>query len=553
MAKLPVLFSPVRTLYSTIPTLPTAPTAVTVGQMFISRGRIIQCVEAGTTANGSMPSSLHEDLMATYVDTDTFRVVTFGTAKFRDITGHPNFGWSYAVPSIGQLYAVNNPNQSYSLSTIERPTLGRQTVLFDSECELWLTRSTIPRDTGIAMWGYWDVTNELYSGDVGYETSVTIGQPAQTEIVAYISVDAESPTYASKKGATMHFQDKLTGTYIIGGYGYMEGFVLDILTEVYFSGAPMTICHMWFEDCDWSIAGPLSTAVYGRSDGAVGSASTYIDLMFRRCDMVFRKGGEYRPAGKACFEDTRVSRTEDAPILDLKDTYMNVSFIGVDFSGLVGDSPLATSTSYCPRAEIRYEGCVGLKRSHVVPPFKYGLASYRIEVFGGELDGVMDTDRYLLWTEHYEMVHDTDHYAYSSATGDGYGLVTYRYSTYAHLELGVNFCVLQKLTAWAEAGVYEVSIRLLVPSGVSLTADNLWLDISTTGVTQGQIHSSRGVAACVSEDMDTTWVKPEGFTAYRVTIPAVHDVDGMITGSIYCVIPSVVLYLSGNLHAMKVV
>lgn len=552
MAALPVLVSDKKSLYSSLPALPNTSVAVSAGDVFKNDGRIIECITAGTIPAGGMSSNMEGNLMATYIDSDTFRTVTFGTAVFRDVIGHPNFGWDYAVPSLWQLYQVNNPNQISSYSTIERPTLGRHTVFFDSNCEFWITRSLEPRDTGIAMWGYWDITNTVYSGDSGYESSVNLGQPAQTEFPAYISVDADSPAYVAKKGATIHFRDAGAGQYIIGGYGYMEGFILDIAAEVSMSGAATTICHMWFENCDWLLSAPVVSAIYGRTDGGVGNPGVFIDVMFSNSYMEFRKDVRYCPTGKLHFENSKIDRASSFPLFDVNTSYSSIDFVGTDFTGLVGDAPLVTVSTFCPRTEIQYEGCSGLKLSHVKPDIPYGKGSYRVEVFGGELDGVWDPERYLLFTENFEASLTTEYYAYSSATADTYGLLTYKYDTYDTLTPGLTFCVLQKLSAWAEVGLYEISVVFLVPEDVEVTPENMWLDVSTVGEFDGQIFSSRGIASNLQEDEDTTWVKPSGFKAYRVTIHAPHDASGVIAGSVYCVIPNCTLYLSGSLHAMKV-
>ena len=137
MARLPMLFSSERSELASLPVLP-ASTAVSLDSVYQYNNRSFLCVQAGTTSAG-VSSTVYAASIATEAHDDTYQTLTHGTAIFRDITGHPDYGWSRAIKYLPVLYEVDNPNQVNSLVRWWRPTAGYNTVYFDSDCNIVTT------------------------------------------------------------------------------------------------------------------------------------------------------------------------------------------------------------------------------------------------------------------------------------------------------------------------------------------------------------------------------------------------------------------------------
>lgn len=549
MALLPILFSTERSLIDTYPTLSTYGMAVVAGDRYRYSGSLWLCTQSGTT--GGFSSSTYDNAMSVlHDDAVAPNVLSTGTAKFIDITGNPNYGWGAASWSIYSLFTANNETTTSTVGDIRRPNQGMNTVYFDSDSVIY-TGSNLGNRGGLAMWRYYDAINELVWG-TGVPLGYTIGHPTADKHITYVSVDASLPDMPTKKGAVINITDQIYACRI-GGFGTVIGMVFNIEGITTFSGAQCTICHIWFEDCEFHVRKNLDTVVEGRLDGSVGSQSTLVDIMFRKTPMAFYAGATYTVGGKVCFEDTEVSRDTDTVAFMLGLTYTQLSFVAVDFSGMQGGSPyLGVGTTYAPMTEVRYEGCTGLEVAKIRPITRYGDATYRIEVVGGELDGVVDTSRYLLFTELYDMELVNYPYALSSTSEEGHGLSTLRITTTGDIQPGFNYCTLHTFVTWATPGIYEVSVRLLVPEGTVLNSTNLWVDFSSTGDARGVVNSSYGTEGILVEDDGNSWVKPYGWVAYRVTILTAHDLHGHISATLYCAVPDTSLYVSGSLHTLMV-
>jgi len=542
MARRPILFSLKRSKLGTLQTMGTGGTAVVVGGVYLYKARAWLCMVGGNT--GAEPSGSADQAMGViYDDEVTPWQLALGTTRFIDITGDSAYGWDYAIGYLSTLF--NPSNTSTSFATL-RPNAGGNTVYFDHE-DVVVTDGQTLHLGGLAMWSWYRSNQETFLAL--YPTMErTIGHPLPSDHRLYVSVDAGHPDMPTTKGATIRFLKATNNNpCYIGGYGTVVGMILRIESYCLFTGAERTVCHLWFEDCDFLVSDVLSTASVGRASGSVGSTSIVIDLMYRKSPMIFSGTGNYTINGRVVFEDTYLQRDSDTTTLILGSVYTSISFVAVDFSGMAGIAPyIRPGSTFMPMAEIRYDGCVGLQSHQLRLRANYGAAMYRVEVVGGEVDGVLDPKRYQLFTDLFELEEVGAPVAYPPTLSVNHRPVAFKIATNRYVDSTINFCVLHTYIVQADAGLYEVSVDVLVPDTVSVTADNLWVDVTSCGAVRGRVETTLRNPACLFVGEGVWEGTPPGYVPVRLLLPAMQEVSGDLVATLYTTIPSTVMYASST-------
>ena len=548
---LPVLFSNVLTTYSLLPPLYAGTANVVVaGQRYRYNNRIWEALTSGTVT--AYPASTDAYMATAHEDTPVYPTLVVSGVSFRDVSGDPSLGWECAIGSYPSLLAVTNPSLSSSPNP-QRPTLANNTVLFDSNSTAITRRADgIERDSGLCMWGYWDFSNEVGYGTFSGGAAITVcPQVDPSDSLRWVSVDASHADMPPKKGAVLQFKPSTsTSPMFIGGLGYVEGFILDILAPARFSGTTRTVSYLWLHDCDFLIREAVDTAIIGRANVISRTPTTeaiYVDIYFTASNIELWDSGSFSICGRFCFEECTLVRSVDRPFFYALCGITHLTLTASDFSQVSQDTPLYAIATTCPYLHIKFDNCTGLVSTHVPRIDSAAGTSYLVEIIGGELDGEYDPHRYIAYTESYTMVVTSETYPYSSLTAPTGGLTSIRYETTDWLEEGFSFCQLHRFNSWSEAGVVRVAVELLLPAGTTTSLDSLWFDCGVCGADSVEVWSSKTAQTPFVLDEESVWVNSDGAVAYTCSGIFRQAFPGTITATLYCAIPNTTIHVRPNL------
>jgi hypothetical protein len=184
-----------------------------------------------------------------------------------------------------------------------------------------------------------------------------------------------------------------------------------------------------------------------------------------------------------------------------KRSYGKIHFIGCDFSAMP-EHPLVV-VDMPGYHEVIFEQCVGLTDAKLW--IDYGVAGrpFRVEVIGGEVNGVIDRDRHHTYTHNHKMVRTPSYYRDSGAedwVGNGYALSVITDRRVQSIANEVE--ILDTVGVVNQKGVYRAVIHCALPDSAVVTDSNFWADV----VFQSQNH---GIVPSANRDVYISWVEVE--------------------------------------------
>jgi len=502
-------------------------------------GRVLQCTQSGVSGGSVLSLSHPNDYRFATSDAPQSNEVTWGTAKFIDVTGYTPLGWDVCIGNSYTLMEVTNPNaiSSFQFWRICFQGSSANCVLVDSE-SVYLNSAQSSQINGsfpgLHMNRRWQSPNEVYNPSNMW-TQVAMAAPG--DCIEMVSVDRHSPTFDKKFGAVY----RINHTGPAQGYAYIDGFIVEVRAALFFSSGTQgrNVANLWFEDCVMEV---YDAPVYCTSQ-----TPALISVVFSRSTInMYGLGSTFTLAGYFSFEKVVFTSEAPRPTFYLHNTYFAIDFKGCDFSGLPQQQTFVQCRSTTGGGKIRVEECRGLTTAMLPDNLIFSKGVWSVEIIGGELDGVRDAFREIKITDTYTKYRVREVYRRSSARQLDNSSVSDRYTTTSFLKAKSVFADVFEAQILVGVGAHEVSLHMLLPVGVSFSPEELWMDISYPSDTEGRtaIMSSLDDNPQFSlEESGAEWEAPAGYIAMAYKFTCAISFKGNILATLSCAKPNVTFYV----------